>query len=306
MAHRYELTYHLTSPMRIGHRLVGNLQTTRLFVPGIGVWASTVNRLVRLCPNAFKEQQRHLAWGDYLRAHLRFSSLFFLLPDDNGKKRVLLPGDPEHPEKVAGFAEAFLNSSCHTALFRRKAEEGSLHELEWILPKGRNGQTAEMRGWIECTDASSKGEISLGESGGEPYITAKGKSISLQTLMAKVTAGADLNHGRGRLQLLSLKKTDAASPIYGPDTPVPGWLAADAGVIARGKLEAMAGRTRLPIDLCTGEQKQDSKTRTGGNLYHSLAYQPGARLARETTLNMTWNGTYVVVPENHQPFEMAG
>ncbi|AFK07925.1 MULTISPECIES: RAMP superfamily CRISPR-associated protein [Mesotoga] len=152
--HRVSLK--LLSPMHIGWRKIGNLQQTRYYVPGRTLWGALTARLAR-------------DYGDFdysktgidVDKSLRFS---YFYPSDNEEKIDLLPW-----ERKDEFEWKYIGSTVNTALDlgARIADEGSLHETEYIAPKTRDGKQVYLIGNIfehkDCAlnweDALSKLQI---------------------------------------------------------------------------------------------------------------------------------------------------
>jgi hypothetical protein len=290
---RFTLDYQLQTPMRIGHRKIGNLQTTRLFVPGIAVWASAVNQLARHFAGRSPDGKNPCQyWGEFLRSHCRFSCLFFCDP----KGSLILPGDPDRPGDGQEIAREFLDGSTHTAINHRamKAEEGSLHELEWILPIGRSGRKALLEGWIDIAIIQEAGQgPTLDVEDNEAFVSWQGQRARLlQDILNGATVGADLHYDHGRLALRGSEKTGLVAEISHAYRPVPGWLLAGRGERARGQLEAVTGRGWLPALQDTAADLLGGAGAKGYGYYSYLAYLPGARVEPESPLRMRWWGGF--------------
>lgn len=162
----YKLKFRLLSPIHIGYRKVGNLMQTRQYVPGKNLWAALTARLTRDFPdtewnNGYKEVGRRVA------AQFRFG---YLWPS-------LYGNEPCYSWDCEDFDYLFLDSYASTALdySSHSAEEGSLHETEFIAPVARNGKPVYLLGdlWVneevrdKIDDESWKGSMENLQLGGE-------------------------------------------------------------------------------------------------------------------------------------------
>ena len=296
---RFELQYTLQSPMRVGHRKVGNLQTTKSYVPGLAMWGSTVNRLVALLPrpqNAPKGNP-YLYWGEILKEYCRFSCLCFQDPETD---ETLYPARPENRRRLE---DLFITSTVHTPINHALniREEGMLHELEWIEPVSEGGKPVRLRGWLDVNVAAMRENGLIADdsaTGAEIGFIAEGEQVSLREIMARATIGADLNKGCGRLALTgdalsaedNIPAGEEPRPLDGGDDSgryfLPGpLLAAETGP-AHGPMESVAGRCHLPLD---GAEKPAV---AGKYLYHYLAYLPGVMVMEKKSYRMNWFGCY--------------
>jgi hypothetical protein len=292
---RLPVQYVLLSPMRIGHRKIGNLQTTRLYVPGITLWASAVNRLVRRFPGIAPDAANPYAfWGGLLRDCCRFSSLF-LLDTGGGSNNRLLPGDAGCRQNIERL---FIGSSVHTAIEHDNAvvEEGMLHELEWIQPTRPGGHKAlSLSGWVDMAPAKYSDDVSISKNeNGSMVFKVKEAVVDVKEILAEATVGADLNIGCGRLGNAKWGETERVARIEErcESSPVPGQLLAGDGVYASGRLESIVGRATLPIEEPT---PANFEARLGSYFYQYLAYAPGATSAGKLVMN--WFGRFQHVVE---------
>jgi len=145
----YRLKLRLLSPLHIGYRKVGNLMQTRRYVPGKVLWAALTARLTRDNHNG-SQGEEYQRLGHLVRCHFRFSYLWPALGDE----------EPYWPWCNDDFDYLLLNSYAGTALNydQKAAQEGSLHETEFIAPRDRDGKGVYLVGdlWARENDASFK------------------------------------------------------------------------------------------------------------------------------------------------------
>ncbi len=141
----YPLKLRLLSPLHIGYRKVGNLMQTRPYVPGKVLWAALTARLTRMAGKG-ADGQAYQDTGAAVRRHFR---LGYLWPSLDGTS-------PYWPWEHEDFDYLLLNSYASTALNydQQSAEEGSLHETEFMAPVARNGQAVHLVGdlWVREGD----------------------------------------------------------------------------------------------------------------------------------------------------------
>ncbi len=132
-AHR--LVFELLSPLHVGWRKLGNLQATRRYVPARAVWGALTARIVRDAGGC-----NYDAVGTAVNSELAFTYLYPSARPD---------GVETWPWQIDEFDWRFLGSYAGTALTDgRKAEEGMLHETEYIASRTRDGGPVFLIGYI--------------------------------------------------------------------------------------------------------------------------------------------------------------
>jgi hypothetical protein len=145
---------------------VGNIQRTRAYLPGKNLWAALTARLTRggqAGEFPLPVAACYEAVGEAVRRNLAFS-YFYLLTLGEGvafyprlTKAGLVYGPKRLDERE--FQWRFLSSYASTALdYQAKAaEEGSLHEVEYLSPHVRNnGEPVFLTGYIIEHDDSPR------------------------------------------------------------------------------------------------------------------------------------------------------
>lgn len=133
--HRVSLK--LLSPMQIGWRKIGNLQQTRYYVPSRTLWGALTARIARDCG-----EFDYMKTGIDVDKFLRFS---YFYPSDNEEKIDPFPWTGKDE-----FEWRFIGSTVNTALDlgKKTADEGSLHETEYIAPKTRDRKQVYLIGYV--------------------------------------------------------------------------------------------------------------------------------------------------------------
>ena len=130
----YEVRLRLVSQIHIGHRKLGNVQSTRPYVTGRNFWGALTARMAR------EAGADYGAMGERVQEELAFTYFFV-----SGEKGVALwPW-----EKAREFEWLYLGSYASTALKDgHGAEQGTLHETEYIAATRRDGGGVWLRGCI--------------------------------------------------------------------------------------------------------------------------------------------------------------
>jgi len=167
-----QVTFRLLSPMHIGWRKSGNLQQTRPYVTGRALWGALTARLTREAGKANYEEV-----GDWVDKRLAFT---YFYPSDCPDSVRLWPWEESWDE----FAWTYLGSYVSTSLADgHAAEEGSLHETEFIAPRTRDGKQVYLLGYI--FQREDWGSLAL----------------DLDATLHKLQIGGERGYGWGRLAL---------------------------------------------------------------------------------------------------------
>ncbi len=138
----YPLKFRLESPMHIGYRKVGNLMQTRQYVPGKNLWAALTARITRDHLNG-SDANSYKKIGEYAISKFRFS---YLWPSLDGDKPYFYWDHEDFDYLLLdSYASTALDHSAHSA------EEGSLHETEFISPVTRDERKVYLLGdlWVK-------------------------------------------------------------------------------------------------------------------------------------------------------------
>ncbi|RME12885.1 MAG: hypothetical protein D6802_03020 [Ardenticatenia bacterium] len=267
----YRLVFRLKSPLHIGYRKVGNLMQTRRYVPGKNLWAALTERITRDHHDG-SQGSEYQRIGEQVQQHFRFGYLWPSLDDQT-------PYWPwEHPD----FDYRFLASYVSTALNydQRAAEEGSLHETEYIAPVARNDQPVYLVGDLWVREENLPNEIA-----------------NWQRAFQNLQIGGERTYGWGRLQCY----TDWQTKQKGQGTTVAGykWQAQNDNVVltikAGKKITAharAAGQSALSGITGTVEPLVGwERTEQGWKLSQALVcYAPGAQTNQDISVQVDWNG----------------
>ena len=235
----FRITFELLSPLHIGFHKVGSVQRTRHYVPARNLLASTAESFVRsglLAPS----YGGALCW---VQEHLAFSYFFV----DEGQE--LMPHYTDEGLKYGGlcqecFDRRYISAHVTTAIDASvgSAEDGSLHEVEFISPHilddAPHFTRTQMTGHIFVRDDAWK---------------SAGEETALKSRLAELQVGGERRYGFGRLRLAGCKPSNSiCGTALTLGTPRPRLqLAKDScflahvpvgGVPARGMVEPLVGR----------------------------------------------------------------
>ena len=236
----YRLLFRVLSPIHIGFERIGNLQRTRPYVLGRNLWAAAAAKMVLEGRVASYEQARselteHFCFG-YLFPTLLGQTVFAPCYRDDG---LFFGLDQRIGQQE--FEHRFLSSTAHTALnpASRGAEEGSLHEVECVLPRTRpDGRPTYLAGVLFARRGTTE--------------------ATLRSLLDDLQVGGERTYGMGRLRLESAEAVEKDpfpgfevdprqdAPIARGQGPIPAhWLIDGTqveGLGVKGEIEILVGR----------------------------------------------------------------
>lgn len=192
----YKLRFRLLSPLHVGRNKVGNIQFTRPYVMARQVWGALTVKLTRMAQRGEWMLPLNVPAGNYermgdsVKEYLAFS--YFYAEDERGKP--LFPWFTDeglrygHDKLTADvFAWRYLNSYASTALDyeMNSAEEGTLHETEFLAPHtrqdGKLGSYAVFLTGYACVKS--------------------GCSLPWETALREIQIGGERKSGWGRMCL---------------------------------------------------------------------------------------------------------
>ena len=154
----YRVVLRLRSPMHIGQGKVGNIQRTRGYVTGRVLWGALTERLTRDREQGngpATDSKVYTGVGQEVHSHLAFT--YFYPTTDPNDTVYLRPWDD-------GFRSRFLSTYASTALAypQQSADEGTLHEVEFLSPRTLNtGEPVYLVGYIFARDGAPKWQSAL-------------------------------------------------------------------------------------------------------------------------------------------------
>jgi len=201
----WQLEFEILSPIHIGYHKIANLQRTRYYVPGKNLWGSVTSLLTQRF-----QLEDYEKVGKFLKKNLIFSyfylksekeGVFYPHYEDTGLNYGSLPKDRFEKECLSSCASTAIKAESSTA------EEGTLHEIEILLPRRRlfNGKTAPLLliGVI-CvrTEGDSNDILNCSIENGEPVLKNNNHSLKLfEILKEGIPIGGERRYGFGKIRL---------------------------------------------------------------------------------------------------------
>lgn len=269
---KYDLVFRLLAPIHIGWRKTSNLQQTRGYVTGKVFWAALTARLTREADQgangaAYKEI------GDLVQKHFRFTYLYPATLNGSGYKT--------HYPWQDDFDYLFLDSYTSTALNydNQSAEDGLLHETEFIAPRTRTDQPVYLTGSL-YTKADLTDE----------------RVESWPNVLNKLQFGGERGYGWGRVQLVGDPDQLDGKPIAGEPQ---GKLVEETkgnDKVYRTTAHLITENTTNatgPIEPLIGWERNNEDGKPNWALSKAtICYAPGATVTQPETFTITTNGLW--------------
>ena len=250
----YRLVYRAETPVHIGYSTLGFVQKTRYYIPGRAIWGAVTANVTRV----YASHDGYPQVGRDVSRDMRFSYFYPALKPDN----PLLPCFTENGLKygrdlpVEKFEAMLVRSLGQTAVMAASstAEEGSLHETEFISPvvEDNNG------GWQRVLYV---GYIFLRQGAkilGQDLTWDRGPQ-QLSDALQGVFVGGERKYGFGLLKLVdssevttkdggvtifdsTVRITDDVAVCLTRGSAIPAHLALSSKAAMRGDIEPLVGR----------------------------------------------------------------
>lgn len=258
---------------------IGNLMQTRHYAPGRMFWGAVTANLTRwLGGTNYRET------GKWVQDHLCFG--YFFPAED--------PANPLYPVQGQGgtvygkdalldtdFERGFLNSLASTAIAAEAnaAQEGSLHEVEFITPSLGLDQPVYLVGHLFVHQGE---EIAVKEDD----VEVQGISLFTQ-VMTSLQIGGELRYGFGRLALYQ-DQCRRVNNLFGYDLNQQEgqyWVTVPAQRSLLAHTMTNGLRLNGPIEPLVSREWVQEHGRPGRQVtLLGLYYAPGSVVATETTL----------------------
>ncbi len=274
-----KVVFRLLAPMHIGWIKQGNVQRTRPYVTGKALWGALTARLTRDVPTLGGNYEEV---GRKVNKELAFSYFY----PATGKDVDLWPWGDQADE----FAWRYLGSYASTALNygRNTAEEGSLHETEFIAPRTRDDRPVYLVGYI---------------------FEHQGCALPWQEALSRLQLGGERTYGWGRVRLEPMSSplssgekffVDGLEMVLDGDRPT---LKAkkDAPLLAHTLAAEFQGRqpvssVRGPVEPLVGRET-DPQGRFGASLPPArICWPPGSTLTADAKIIVREYGIWEGVP----------
>ena len=225
----YSTIFKAESPIHIGYRQIGILKTTRYYITGRAMWGAITANLTRaLFSNPAPKDYQTV--GNFVKENIRTTYFYPAIKKNEAGSGswseyevdgylylVFLPEYTDRGIKFGGeskgipkeeFEQTFVDSFVSTALETqtRTAEEGSLHEFEFIRNKVSIENKPYNVYWVGYLVVKENGEkeeykIKNCEENDVTIVEPSGNEAHLSEVIHRVFVGGEKNYGLGRLIL---------------------------------------------------------------------------------------------------------
>ncbi len=127
----YRVVFKIRSPIHVGYRKYRNLMQTRPYVPARTILGALTSNLTRTIFGPTTDGRLYRVVGETLNEYTRFTYLYPALKENSDFKAHFPWEKPE--EFYHRFIGSYVSTSLQSGV--KAAEEGSLHEAEFISPK---------------------------------------------------------------------------------------------------------------------------------------------------------------------------
>lgn len=267
----YEVIFRLRTPLHVGWRKVSNLQMTRHYLTGRNVWGALTMRLTRdMAAGPAIDSSAYQQIGNQVHEQLA-STCFYVALQEGDRYAVVWPWENE-----SVFRRRFLSSYASAALTypQQAADEGLLHEVEFITPTTRDdGKQVFLKGYL---------------------FERQGCNLAWRPALERLQIGGERGYGWGDLALIGVTPVndgrlfDCVTFDGGGARPViqvqpPARLLAHTladGADASGAVEPLVGRE---WQLYAGQAVA----------YTGVAFAPGAVVEQEQRFTVERHGIWV-------------
>ncbi len=210
MIHIYEATYKALSPIHIGYKSIGILDTTRYYITGKAVWGAVTASVTRHLIDTPREEE-YKCVGEIVRENIR-TTYFFPKVENTVYYPVYEEGELRYGRlSKNAFEKIFIYSFVSTALDKTKtADENTLHEVEYIKNRVLMTDDLEDVYWIGyffvndgILSANEKEKLVLQIETEEEDFTLKkeDREMKASEILKQIQVGGERNYGFGNLKL---------------------------------------------------------------------------------------------------------
>lgn len=281
----YRLKFQVLSQLHIGHQRIGNIQRTRHYVPARVFWGALTARLTRdprACAAAKVAEGNYVAMGELVKEEIAFSYFFPAIEDQ-------LPAYPVYQDAGLCYGQErlsreeftwrYLGSYASTALNyeHNAADEGSLHEIEFISPNARDND-------------GSYPVFLVGY-----MIVAEGCVLPWRSALQEIQIGGERTYGWGRLQLAEAQQQGYGSAVLFDHLPCDAKTEDRPRILLEGGAPLLAHTSvagtdaRGEVEPLVGRAWEQSKGAGQHVEFTDVCYAPGAKLNGSKSFDMTIN-----------------
>lgn len=242
---RYQLVYKALSPVHIGYHTLGMIDRTRYYIPGRPLWGALTADLTRRAMRAAQIDYRPELYegvGSFVRENA-ILGYFYLAQDPGEPFFPCFTGAGLHygPLPLREFESRFVRSLTSTATEGDTwtAADGSLHEIEYLIPQTPDGEVYFV-GNLYLRQRPDPGQV--------PSVLRNLPELTEAVLgaLGEMCTGGERKYGFGRLRLVDLSTpsvVDSPHLVLKAGDSLPAHLAGEElDVEVWGEVEPLVGR----------------------------------------------------------------
>ncbi len=154
-----KVVFRIKTPVHIGYRKYGNLMQTRPYVPARVLLGALTARTTREIFGRTKDWRRYRLVGEILNRIFTASYFYPTTREDGGVNEFPWEERFPHYDFIGSYVSTALESG------EKAAQEGSLHEVEYISPKTKyGGEQVYLSGYFFVREEQDADEIFRGIS----------------------------------------------------------------------------------------------------------------------------------------------
>lgn len=284
----YKIRFKALSPIHIGYgRRLGIINQTRYYITGKSMWGAVTAQLARKVMSSYSATI-YIDVGDFVRKQLIVTNFYPIIKGQLCHPRFTDKGffygdKPNQSFSKYEFESKVLDSYTSTALQLKSAEEGSLHEIEFLKCK-IDGDDVLFEGYL----------LSNGGFDGKD-IHYSGNQYPIVDVLTRVEVGGERKYGFGRLEFIDIAreksiwecKIEADKIVLPAQTYTPFHIQLTDMLCFIGDIEPLVGRE--------WEAQHSSKTGSGQKVSSSgICVIPGSQIVNETTCYLQAYGIAVI------------
>ncbi len=290
----YKLAYRAAAPVHIGWHTLGYINLTRFYIPGKNIWGALTANFARMGKSG-DPHRSYREFGEIFREDI-LPSYFFPAIDPDAP---LMPEYSENGLRYGGFSRyeferLLIGSFGQTAVLpgSNTAEEGSLHESEFMVPVVERGKELERVYFVGYL--FYKEDLRSGKK-----VKLMDREFDVPDVLSEIHVGGDRKYGWGKLVLdhfqtlkekedffgYELKLDGTAPKVIVPESkPIPAHVPVEWGLGFKGDIEPLVGREWGEGNSPKGDEK---KSGFGQRISKAvLSWVPGSILLKKGTFHI--------------------
>ena len=294
----YTWTFHLKSPLHVGFHKIMHFFRTRPYVPGKLLWGALTAKLTPML--GIDDYQ---TVGEFLKKAMRFGYLYPYVEDKFYLPKYTERGLMFDPLTENEFEKKFISSMASAAIEpdSLSAEEGMLHEIEFISPYTiDDGKPVYLKGLVWIREFAENG-ISISRDNDKLIITNDRTNVDFKNQLAnQFQIGGERKYGFGLVRLKEFneisgnemnilpgkwrEKDGEVCITINSDTPIWSHILCSNNINIKGNIEPLV------------ERDWDTEKGAGRRLTpYGLFWCPGSILCEDKTFRITEFGLWEVI-----------